>query len=185
MMLIHTMVHSMINLTEQTQGTALLFAPQSTKFTLSQPCCATNNSIQQTQMRLCRRHNTPGWTKHINWSSSWAHVDNQITFLRGARHHSDSWLPSSQLTANESQTSTHSLRLPQEFEESLPPQTQPSKSKVTIPMSIGPKSSNHHRLCLLQIELHMPLQTPGVDCAKSLLGNSITWGRDCGLEMSA
>ena len=31
-----------------------------------------------------REHNTVSWTKHMHWNSSWAHVNNQTTFLLGA-----------------------------------------------------------------------------------------------------
>ena len=59
----------------------------------------------------------------MHWNSSCAHVCNQITFLLGARP-PDSWLPLTQLPANESQTSTLSLRLPREYTDSLPTQGQ-------------------------------------------------------------
>ena len=44
------------------------------------------NSNETTQPTSTRWHNTPAWTKHMHWNSFWAHVDNQITFLPGARH---------------------------------------------------------------------------------------------------
>ena len=68
-------------------------------------------------------HTTPSWTKHMHWNGSRVHVDNQITFLLGARN-SDSWLPLTQYPANESQTATWSPRLFQEYTDSLPPQAQ-------------------------------------------------------------
>ena len=50
------MVHSVISIIEITQGTDLPSVPQTTKFTLTQPFRTANNTIQQTQMRLRRRH---------------------------------------------------------------------------------------------------------------------------------
>ena len=50
--LIHRVVHSVINLIQQTQGTNLPSVPQATKLTLAQPFRTVNYTIQQTQMRL-------------------------------------------------------------------------------------------------------------------------------------
>ena len=52
---------------------------------------ATSN--ETSQMTTTRGHSTPGWAKPMHWNSSWAHMDNQIAFLPGARRQS-SWLPS-------------------------------------------------------------------------------------------
>ena len=49
------MVHSVINLVKQTQGTDLPSVPQTTKFTLAHFRTA-NNPNQQTQMKLRTRH---------------------------------------------------------------------------------------------------------------------------------
>ena len=55
-LLIHREVHSVINLVEQTQDTNPLSVPQTTKLTLPQAINTANNTIQQTQIRLHRRH---------------------------------------------------------------------------------------------------------------------------------
>ena len=44
------------NLIEQTQGTDLPSVPQIIKFSLTQPFRIANNTIQETQMRLSKRH---------------------------------------------------------------------------------------------------------------------------------
>ena len=49
-LLIHRVVHSVINPVEQTQGTDLASMPRATKFTLTQPFRAASNTIQQAQI---------------------------------------------------------------------------------------------------------------------------------------
>ena len=54
--LIHRVIHSVINLIKQTQGTNLPSVLETTKLTLTQLFCTPNNTIQQTQIRLPQRH---------------------------------------------------------------------------------------------------------------------------------
>ena len=106
----------------------------------------------------------------MHGNSSWARMDNQITFLLGARS-PDSWLSLTSVPANESQTSTKSLKLLQENADSLTPQAQ--HHQITITGINGPRLAFHffrdHGFPLLRVEPHVPLQTPGVDCCQILI----------------
>ena len=111
--LMQKVVRSEINLIEQTRGTDLFSVPQTTRLTLKKrhatfPHCEqyySANPKETSQTISTRRHNTPGWKKHMHWNSPWAHVDNQATFWLGVRHPA-SWMPLTQLHENESQMST-------------------------------------------------------------------------------
>ena len=103
-------VHSVITLIRERQGSDLPSVSQTTRPTLTLPFRTAKNTIQQIQMRLYRwhlhgGHNTSSWAKHTHWNGSWSHMDNQITLLLGARP-LDSWLLLTQLSSNESQGST-------------------------------------------------------------------------------
>ena len=81
-MLIHRMVHSVINLMEQTQVTDLPFVPQTTKLTLIQPFHTANNIIQQTQMRLRQRHphgSPESWAKFVHAKFQQCNFNNKET----------------------------------------------------------------------------------------------------------
>ena len=70
-------------------------------------------------------------------------MDNLITLIPGARHQ-DSWLPSTQLYANESQTSTLSQRLPKNTQTPYVLNFLTTKSEITITGSIGLRPANLH-----------------------------------------
>ena len=55
-MFVHWVVHSVINLIEQTKGTNPSSVPQTTKLSLTQPFRTVNNTIKQTEMRLRRQY---------------------------------------------------------------------------------------------------------------------------------
>ena len=55
--LIHMVVHSVMNIIEQTQGTDFPSVPQTTKLILAQSFVTTTST---------RGHNTPSWTKHMH-----------------------------------------------------------------------------------------------------------------------
>ena len=122
------------------------------------------NPNETPKTTFTRNHNTAGWTKNMHWICSWAHVNNQITYLFGARY-PDSWMP--QLTANESRASI-SQKPPQKCADSLPRKDQHQQKWITISGSIGPKPANHLGFGLLRFKLNVPLQTPGVYCCQIL-----------------
>ena len=90
---------------------AFPFLPLTTKFTLRQPFYTANNTIQQTQMRLRRQHTHRGTVPHKGQNVTSL---KQLLSTRGQSNnfparrtkHPDSWLLSTPLQANESQTST-------------------------------------------------------------------------------
>ena len=147
-------------------------------------------------MRLHRRYSHGAqylsWTKHMHWNSSRARVDNQITFLFSARL-PDLELHLTQLAPSHShQRTVKSLKPPLRVL-GYPKNTQTlyllnlstTKSEIPITGSTGSRPANHHGFCLLMIEPHVPLQTPGADCCQILIQRSITWGRESGPGITA
>ena len=78
-------------------------------------------------MRLRRRHPQTGQKilqigQNLSLETALAHTwAIKLTFLHGAQH-ADSWLPSTQIHANESKRQLRFLKLPKEYADSLLPQ---------------------------------------------------------------
>ena len=114
-----------INLIEQTQSTDLSSVSHTTKFTLTQPFRAANNTIQQTQMRLRQRYPHGGTMLEAKQiicietplEYTWT------TFLLHARP-TDSWLPLTQLARKWVSNVNLEPNVNQEYAYSLAPQAQ-------------------------------------------------------------
>ena len=91
-MFIRRGVHSVINRIEQTpRHWPSTIAPniKAHPHTIFPYCEQTYYSVNPNEASAStstRGHNTQTWTKHMHWHSSWAHLDNQTTFLLCAWH---------------------------------------------------------------------------------------------------